>query len=182
MNIFVLDNDPYIAAKLHCNKHVVKMIVESAQLLSTAHRLLDGENYIEVVNGRRLQRWKLPDDCRENLLYKATHWNHPCAAWVRQCNGNYFWALSHLQALLKEYSRRYHKFHKCDTLRAVLWNAPTNLPSGTKQDFAVCINEDIYPGVKTDDPIESYRRYYKAKRGQAKFKMEWPRGEQPSFV
>ena len=46
MNIFVLDKDPHIAAQMHCDRHVPKMIVESAQMLSTAHRLLDGEEYM----------------------------------------------------------------------------------------------------------------------------------------
>ena len=74
MNIFYLDEDPILAAQMHCDKHVVKMILESAQLLSTAHRLLDGN--------------KLAD---ERGLYKATHINHPSSIWVRKSSENYYW-------------------------------------------------------------------------------------------
>ena len=61
MNIFYLDKDPKIAARLHCDKHVVKMIIEYAQLMSTAHRMLDGEHYIDASSGRRIQRWSLKE-------------------------------------------------------------------------------------------------------------------------
>ena len=69
MNIFYLDRDPKIAAQYHLDKHVVKMIVEYAQLMSTAHRLLDGAQYIDKSkNNRNIKRWKL-DDEREQKLY-----------------------------------------------------------------------------------------------------------------
>ena len=57
MNLFYLDEDPWISAELHCDKHVVKMIIEYAQMLSTAHRMLDGEQYTDSSSGRRIQRW-----------------------------------------------------------------------------------------------------------------------------
>ena len=72
MNIFVLDTSPKLAAEYHCNKHVVKMIIETAQMLSTAH------DYLETgISG----------------LYKPTHKNHPCSIWVRQSRENYLWTL-----------------------------------------------------------------------------------------
>ena len=72
MNIFYLDSDPYVAAKMHCDKHVVKMILESAQMLSTAHRVLDGDEYAD-----------------ERGLYKMAHKNHPSTIWVRTSTDNY---------------------------------------------------------------------------------------------
>ena len=72
MNVFYLDKDPVLAASYHCDKHCVKMIVESAQLLSTAHRLLD------------------EDDAHSNL-YKVAHKNHPSTIWVRSSLENYTW-------------------------------------------------------------------------------------------
>ena len=79
MNIFYLSYDPRTAAAEHCDKHVVKMIVEYAQLLSTAHRVLDGIPYYDVSkNNRKVKRFKL-DEPRESNLYKACHINHPSA-------------------------------------------------------------------------------------------------------
>ena len=72
MNIFYLDEKPLTAARMHCDKHVVKMIIESAQMLSTAHRTLDGNDYADRMN-----------------LYKATHKNHPANIWVRESAENY---------------------------------------------------------------------------------------------
>ena len=76
MNIFCLDEDPIKAVQMMCDKHIVKMILESAQLMSTAHRELDGDN------------------ANENL-YKSTHKNHPSAKWVRESLWNYVWLYRH---------------------------------------------------------------------------------------
>ncbi len=118
MNIFVLDMDQELCAQYHCDKHVVKMIVEYAQLLSTAHRMLDGEmKVVEYVakNGktRKKKVWVLPD-LREGILYKATHANHPSAVWARANLRNYQWLSCLLGWLCKEYTRRYGKVHKVE--------------------------------------------------------------------
>ena len=77
MNIFYLHKDPEISAKMHCDKHVVKMIIEYAQLMSTAHRILDGDEYEGRTKiGRRIRRWKHPNKNIENTIYKASHINH----------------------------------------------------------------------------------------------------------
>ena len=74
MNIFYLDKHPKVAAQMSCDKHVCKMIVESAQMLSTAHRILDGtEYYDKTKNGRKIKRWKHPNSNLEKILYKASH-------------------------------------------------------------------------------------------------------------
>ena len=74
MNIFYLDEKPQSCAELHCDKHVVKMIIEYAQLLSTCHRVLDGKEYYDkTANGRRIKRWKMDDPRMESSLY-----NIPC--------------------------------------------------------------------------------------------------------
>jgi hypothetical protein len=63
MNIFYLDPNPKICAEMHVDKHVCKMVIEYAQLLSTTHRVLDGEMYIgKTVNNRNIKRWLLLDD------------------------------------------------------------------------------------------------------------------------
>ena len=89
MNIFYLHEDPIQNAKWHIDKHIVKMPIEYAQLMSTAHRMLDGEMYLgKTSNNRKIKRWRL-DDEREDVLYKASHVNHPSAVWVRQSVENY---------------------------------------------------------------------------------------------
>ena len=118
MNIFYLDRDVTKCAEYHNDKHVVKMILEYAQLLSTAHRVLDGKEYIDASSGRKIKRWRLEDTSLEGCLYKATHVNHPSAVWVRQSNNNYNWLVCLFQSLLSEYTHRYGKIHSCDRLVA----------------------------------------------------------------
>ena len=110
MNIFYLDQDPRQCAEWMVDKHVVKMILETAQLLSTAHRVLDGQ-LVEVsffVDGldRRVKKKKLwlLEDTRNEVLYNATHMNHPSAIWARQSVENYNWLVEHLFALGDEYT------------------------------------------------------------------------------
>ena len=90
MNLFYLSRDPVEAARLQCDKHVVKMILETAQMLSTAHLELDGTQ----------------------VAYKATHKNHPSTVWVRSSFHAYRWAWRHLRALGAAYTERYGKVHK----------------------------------------------------------------------
>ena len=73
MNIFVLADSPKESAEMHCDKHVCKMMIEYAQMLSTTHRILDGE---EVIS---------------ESLYKVAHKNHPCTIWTRTNKSNYLW-------------------------------------------------------------------------------------------
>ena len=95
MNVFYLSHDVEECARWHVDRHVVKMPTEYAQLLSTAHRLLDGTVYQTYSdNGRRVKRWSHPDSKKEQLLHAATHVNHPSAVWVRQSKSNYDWLYS----------------------------------------------------------------------------------------
>ena len=109
MNIFYLSHDPVKAAQVQYNKHVVKMILETAQLLCTAHHELGSPI---------------------NIPYKATHKNHPSAIWVRSSAEAYMWAYEHMLALGAEYTKRYGKEHltiaKC---RDVLYILPLNIPN-----------------------------------------------------
>ena len=91
MNIFYLSAYPDQCAEMHCDKHVCKMIIEYAQIMSTAHRVLDGEEYYgRTKNGRRIKRWKMNSNL-EDILYKASHVNHPSNQWVRASISNYTW-------------------------------------------------------------------------------------------
>lgn len=156
MNIFFLDRDPKICAQMHCDKHVVKMIIEYAQLLSTAHRILDGDSYLDSSSGRKIQRWKL-NDPRENVLYKASHINHPSAVWTRQSKENYSWLVDMWRHLLNEYTYRYGKKHKTEELLFALSRTPKNILDISWIDPPPAMPE--YCKIK-DDSIISYRNYY----------------------
>ena len=131
MNIFYLDNDPRICAEMHVDKHVVKMILEYAQLLSTAHRVLDGDIVIGLSKtGRKQTRYVLPDS-RDSIMYSATHINHPSAQWVRQSFQNYIWLTDLLNFLCEEYTYRYGKVHKIESsglLNTLMVKVPKNIP------------------------------------------------------
>lgn len=168
MNIFYLDRDVKTCAEYHNDKHVVKMILEYAQLLSTAHRMLDGKEYIDASSGRRIKRWRLEDDAMENMLYKASHINHPSAIWVRQSNNNYNWLMCLFQELLQEYTHRYGKHHATERLVYWLRKPPKNIPVGyLTQPTPAMPDEYKVQG----DSLQSYRNYYLgAKKTMAKWK------------
>ena len=159
MNVFYLDRDPKIAAEYHVDKHVVKMIIEYAQLMSTAHRLLDGALYLDkTANGRSIKRWKL-DDHREPILYKASHINHPSAIWVRSNMDHYRWLYDLFYQLIGEYKYRYDwKTHKTEELLMPLLDAPRNIPIVDWVEPPQAMPDTVkVPG----DSIQAYRNYYK---------------------
>ena len=180
MNIFILNNDPIIAAQEQCDKHVVKMIVESGQMLSTAHRMLDGtvERRPSKSGKTTVNYYKLPDE-REDIMYKAVHFNHPCSVWSRESIANYRWHYDHFIALCDEYTYRYGKIHSTDTkLRYHLqWN-PEKIPySGYKTPFKLAMGSN--PECMFEDAVKSYRAFYHTK--QEKFKMAWTKRPQPEW-
>ena len=130
MNIFYLDSNAIDCARMHNDKHVVKMILEYAQLLSTAHRILDGK-LVEGVSksGRKAKRYELPDT-RDSILYTATHANHPSAIWARTSEVNYRWLFSLLIACMDEYTYRYGKVHATSRLISALNKPPNNIKFG----------------------------------------------------
>jgi hypothetical protein len=170
MNIFYLHHNPKTCAEMHNNSHCVKMILETAQLLSTAHRVLDGqETSVITEKGRKAKRWILSDD-RNEILYSATHMNHPSAVWCRQNKSNYYWLSLLLKELCKEYTHRYGKVHKCEQsglVEKLQWT-PNNIPIGEFTEPTPAM-PDIYKVV--NDSIKSYRNYYNgAKTHLAKWK------------
>ena len=174
MNIFYLHYDTKICAQEHLDKHVVKMIVEYAQLLSTAHRILDGNQYFDKSkNGRRIYRWKL-DEYREDKLYHAVSWNHPSAIWARENFSHYQWLWNLASELCQEYRYRYggttDKQHKTSLVIQNLSFAPNNIQrTGIFQEPPQAMPEDVkVPG----DSIQAYKNYYiKYKKGFATWKV-----------
>ena len=160
MNIFALDLDVKKCAEYHNSKHTIKMILEHNQLLSTAHRVLDGnEVVVKSKTGRNVKRWVLSDE-REILLYSATHQNHPSAIWCRQSESNYRWLVDLTEALCKEYTYRYGKIHKCEHIGLVelLKTPPKNIPVGLFTQPTPAMDEKY---KVSGNSIESYRNYYR---------------------
>lgn len=159
MNIFYINEDPKIASLEHCDKHSVKMCVEYAQLLSTAHRLLDGKEYTgKSKTGRNVKRWKHPIDFMEKNLMLACHTKHPSAIWCRETKGNYSWLLHLLKHLLKEFTYRYGKRHSVEDRIPYLNMLPQNInmtPEVTQ--MPQCMPE--YCKIP-NNPLAAYKKYY----------------------
>ena len=143
MNIFYLHSDPKVAASYFYDKHKVKMILECAQMLCTAHIALGNED----------------------VPYKKSHLNHPSSVWVRANNKNYQWLYNHMLALGEEYTKRYKRTHltitKCKDILAV---APLNIPTGSFNEPPQCMPDEY----KVDnDSVSAYWNYYE----QDKYKI-----------
>jgi len=184
MNIFVLSNDPIEAAHTHCDAHVRKMIVEAAQMLSTAHRILDGALVMEpktLESGKvkMVKRWRLINLTLDNLLYEVTHDNHPSNIWTRATRANYKWHYELFCALCDEYTFRYGKIHKTDSeLRFVLGQFPANLQDGPLTQFPLAMKSEPQC-IDHNDPIGSYRKFYFTKA--SKFSMTWKKRGAPHW-
>ena len=151
MNIFVLADSPKESAEMHCDKHVCKMMIEYAQMLSTTHRILDGE---EVIS---------------ESLYKVAHKNHPCTIWTRTNKSNYLWLFRLWKNLSMEYTLRYDKLHLSWTkLNKYLNFTPKNISEGELTEQPQCMPD--YCKDK-EDVVEAYRNYYiKEKSSFARWK------------
>lgn len=180
MNIFILDTDPVKAAQLQCDKHVVKMVLESAQMLSTAHRVLDGKpSKIPSKSGKTtVKAWVLSDH-REELLYNAVHVNHPCTVWTTESAANYTWHYNHFVALASEYEYRYGKKHKSFVdLADILCATPNNIPLTPATQFKLAMGA-APECINTKDPVGSYRAFYQTK--QDRFSMTWSKRTIPEW-
>lgn len=145
MNIFALSDDPVVAAQVQHDKHVVKMTLETAQLLSAAIRL------------NHDWRFMLPVDTN---LYKTTHQHHPSTRWTRASSGNFKWLVEHGLALADEYNYRFGPVHKSRRVIEVASELSARLPPQPMTPFAMAMPAHY----KTDDPVLSYRLYYLAEK------------------
>ena len=156
MNIFVLSENPREAARLHCDKHVVKMILESAQMISTTL------NYYGIRGP-----------------YKTTHLNHPCTIWARQSSDNFMWLWELARSLNEEYVFRYEKY-----LMHLAWNKIRNTvipmkaipwPERGLTPFAQAMPDQY----KNENAVTAYRAYY---LGEKSHLLQYTRRELPEWV
>jgi hypothetical protein len=176
MNIFYLDKNPKTCAEQHCNKHVVKMILEYAQILSTTHRLLDGIKTVDIKpSGKVGVKYVMENLLLEELLYKTTHQNHPSTVWVRQSSQHYEWLYELFVCLLNEYTHRYGKIHKTARLVPALEKPPSNLADNGWSDITLAMPD----AFKGEDAVASYRNYYKFGKSEL---LAYKNREAPDWV
>lgn len=135
MNIFAVHDCPETAATSLCDQHVVKMVLETAQILSTV-----------VIQQR--------PECHE-ILYKPTHAKHPCTLWAGRSTGNFEWLVAHGLALAEEYRYRYGKTHASERVILACSKIPLSLPRD-RTAFAQAMPDQY----RHEDPVEGYRAYY----------------------
>jgi hypothetical protein len=173
MNRFILDEDPVNSALALCDSHVIKMVLEEGQMLSTAHRFLDGNDAWEIVEG-------IASYNRNNTLYKACFFNHPCTIWARKTKGNYIWSQELFDAMSAEYSHRYFKSHKTyKQLSRYLYHPPKNIDQSLEiTPFPLAMGAAEWC-IDENNPIQSYRDFYHTK--QYRFEMKWTNRKPPSW-
>lgn len=160
MNIFVTDEDPKISAQNLDDKRVVKMILESAQMLCTA---------LHHNNASHLAK------------YKATHANHPCNVWCRESRENYYWLFRHFIALCSEYTHRYGKIHKSQQLANHLQMGMQHIPHGERTPFPNCAaRSDMNIDFKHIDPVTyAYKLYLIERWLNDKVNPKWTNRTRP---
>lgn len=184
MNIFLFDKNPELSARSYPFDYLNKMPLEYCQLMSTAHRVINGTMYLEKTkNGRNIKRWKLSDSlCPDfdNILYKATHVNHPCGIWIRECHENYMYVYDLYLYCLEEYKRRRGKEHDCAKLEQYLGFSPWERGGGKIKlhcDEPTNFVEAMpYQYKHKTNPVESYREYFHEEKQHLHY---WENGAQP---
>ena len=158
MNIFFLHKDPQWAANALCDKHVPKMLLESAQMLSTAVR-----KYEEETNGVPLAE----------PIYKSAYPKHPMTIWVGQNKSNFTWALENAVFISQEYCKRFKKLHKSSRIINNIYdnNYIDNIPDGFFKEPPQCM-PDQYK-LRSDLYVKAYRKYY---QGEKEYFAKWERG------
>ena len=141
MNIFYIDPSPIKAARMMSQKHVIKMILESGQLLSSAHYLRD----------------------QRSDLYRPAFLNHPCTIWTAENSANYTWLYQHFKELATIYYERSGRQHKTwSDLGERLAHLPIHIPDATEMTPTPLVMPKEY--WVEGDSIGSYRNYYEAEK------------------
>jgi uncharacterized protein YbaA (DUF1428 family) len=162
MNIFVLHKDPIVSARMHCDKHVPKMVVELYQQIGSA-----------------LRRYGATDDVmpttKGGTPLKGGYHNHPCTRWVGDSRDNFRWAVQHGLALCEEFKLRYNKPHYCEDGIRMMGELADLIPQGELTDFAQAMPDEC----RQPNVVLAYRIYYKVDKSRF---AKWERGrEAPSW-
>lgn len=145
MNIFYIDSNPEIAAQQLADKHICKMQIESAQMLSAAHWLTGS-----------------------SAPYKSCHINHPSTKWVRESIQHYRWLVKHGLSICDEFVKRYNKLHKTQAVLEWLQNNEPNIPDNGFKEPPQCMPDEY----KNNDTVLAYRTFYIEDKIKVK-KLSW---------
>lgn len=164
MNIFYLSHDPKKAASYHYNRHIVKMPLEAAQMLCTAHHALGEEHNYDT----------------SYVPYRKAHLNHPCTIWVRSDVLHYYWTYDYMMELGKLYKERYNKTHlTIEKCRDILSTPPNEIKnSGVWIDPPQCMPDEY----KSDNAIHAYWNYYINAKNHIPTKDELPHLQTPAEI
>jgi hypothetical protein len=157
MNIFFLHHDPTTCAEMHCDRHVVKMILETCQLLCTTWHVTTHRSSVCIP-------------------YKKTHVNHPCSRWVRASRSNYEWLCEFGLCLCHEYTYRYGRVHKCEAIIEQLSDMKPDVPDAGWTPPAQAM-PDAYKNH--DDAVAAYRSYYVHEKSHI---HKWTRRAPPDWI
>ncbi len=163
MNIFYLDPNPRRCAQMHCDKHVVKMILETAQMLSTAHRYLSPTEY-----------------CEKYSLFQPVFQHHPSTKWCMETSANYQWLSNLFDELNLEYWFRWgrnhepERWHSASRMIGALGHMPLRIPQGPFSDPPQCMPDEY----KGPDAVQAYHRYY---LGAKAYFAKWAHGPTPQW-
>ena len=154
MNIFILDTNPITAASMQCDKHIPKMVLETAQMLASAlHR-----------HGVKEESMPLT---KSGTPYKAAHPHHPCTIWAGDRRTNFDWLAIHATALCTEYNKRFGKTHACEKPIQQMHNMIHIIPQcKTYAGKRVCtpFAQAMPDEYRDDDAVKAYRAYYHSKQ------------------
>lgn len=161
MNIFVLDTDPILAAQYHADQHLNKMILEGAQMMSTACQLLWGRDFVE--------------------LYDITHPRHPCTKWLMSALANREWFMMMMHQLERERTFRFDSKVEHRSMEVARHAHYLMLKWDKKVEMTpfVLAMPDKY---KCDDPVKSYRDYYMGEKMKLKGESTWTRRGCPHWM
>ena len=172
MNIFVLNENPELAARDYCNKHLPKMVVECLQMLGSS----------VIRHGATPDMMPLT---KKQTPLKGGYHSHPCSRWVGDTRANYIWTVRHALELCKEYTNKYGKIHFCEAGIRHLYFMAKLIPEGNLTHFALAMPDEYRPDyihvvshpfsvitdavgekithASDDVAVEAYRRYYHSK-------------------
>ena len=169
MNIFILDENPILAAKMYCDKHTPKMVVELLQQLGSA----------VIRHGATPEQMPLT---KKQTPLRGGYHNHPATRWVGDSRTNYIWACHHAAMLCDEYTKRFGKVHFCEAGIEHLYTMRNMIPEGDLTPFALCMPDEYRPNhiplretrygrfynkgethATAEEAVQAYRRYYHSK-------------------
>ena len=177
MNIFVLDNDPELCARYHCDKHLVKMCVEHCQILGSIAYTARGVNKKSEITSEFVLRTFSDFPRKSNnipLPYGIGYRNHPCTQWARRSLDNYRWLTILTHEMCKEYTRRYGRVHACEAINSWYATNHPDLPMLGLTPFAQAMPDDC----KGPDAVKAYRKYYREYKARI---AKWAHSETPEW-